>query len=141
VRVRWRAAPITSGAIWFKDKKGDVFAIFKGTISIFKFHVPSKCFQQFKIDEHQLLNTVEIAAALLYIPHKDAVYYFNQKDLKKSFFFTLYRPKGGEEAGKGKSSALSKHSCTSVNFVADFLLPREKSLPKVQTNCKAVYVM
>jgi hypothetical protein len=84
---------------------------------------------------------VDTPSALLYIPHKDTVYYFNSRDLKLSFYFTLYRPKG-EEGGKAKSVALSKHSCTSVTFYPGFLMEKEKSLPKgAVPACRALYAM
>jgi hypothetical protein len=80
VRVRWKKeGPLGSDAVWFKDRKGDIFAIWKGILSIFKFHIPTKSFEQFPIDSNALFKGVNCASGLLYIPQKDTVYYFNQR--------------------------------------------------------------
>jgi hypothetical protein len=45
VRVKWRDGTAFGGdAVWFKDRKGDLFAIHKGILSIFKYSIPRKCY-------------------------------------------------------------------------------------------------
>lgn len=114
----WVEGALGSEAVWFKDRKGDIFAISKGALSIFKYYFPSKCFKQFIIDIDSLYNPVDNSASLLYINQKDIVYFFNSRDLRKSFYFTLYRPKHKdkeERTKKDKNMTLSKMSVTSVN--------------------------
>ena len=82
---------------WFKDKIGDIFAIYEDSLYIFKYNLEKKCYFMIYLYSHQCLLMVESSNSILYIGQRDFVYYFNEKDLKKSFYFSLNRPKISEK--------------------------------------------
>ena len=82
---------------WFKDKIGDIFAIYEDSLYIFKYDLDKKCYVMMYLYTHHCLLMVESSNSLLYVGQRDCVYYFHSKDLKKSFYFSLNRPKVTEK--------------------------------------------
>jgi hypothetical protein len=82
---------------WFKDKFGDIFAIYEGSLYIFKYNLVKKHYFMIHLYSHQCFKMVESSNQILYVPQKDYVYYFHPKDLKKSFYFSLNRPSMNEK--------------------------------------------
>lgn len=78
---------------WFKDKIGDIFAIYKDELYIFKYDLDTKCYIMIYLYSHHCFSMVESSNSILYVAQRDIVYYFHAKNIKESFYFRLNRPK------------------------------------------------
>lgn len=76
-----------SQAVWFKDRKGDIFAIHDQFISIFKFHLKDKKFKQIVLRQDKNLLRIKSATSIIYIPQNDRIYYFDASNIAFSFCF------------------------------------------------------
>ena len=64
-------------AVWFKDRKGDIFSFVDVCLYIYKYHLETNTFHQILINQNKIFEQVSHQLQLLYIPHTDRAYYFN----------------------------------------------------------------
>ena len=126
--------------VWFKDRKGDVFSVHEGFLHIYKYHLTFKCYKKFQLLQDKQLHYITSSSSLLYIPQRDALYYFHPQDYKQSLLFELYRPKAKEEKAEKKSGLnLTKNSCISINL-RGALFENIEDIRK-SSSCKATYMI
>ena len=66
------------GALWFKDRKGDIFAFHDGSLSIFKYHLKKQKMVQIELRKHSSFERVRASGSVVYVPQTDRVYYFGR---------------------------------------------------------------
>jgi hypothetical protein len=74
------------GSVWFKDRKGDIFAFHNGVLSLFKYHLKDQAFKEIELIHDTAFTQVECQQSVLYIAQTDRVYYFDNSQPSSSFY-------------------------------------------------------